>query len=149
MAPLLLFLFIVVPLLEIYLLIQVGSWLGAVPTIGLVILSTVLGILLLRWQGFSLLRRVRGTLARGELPALEMLEGVIVLFSGVLLLAPGFLTDVVALLLLFPWLRRWMALAFLARRGVFGRDRPPPPPPRRQGPHTIEGEFRREKDRSD
>lgn len=144
MAPLLLFLFIAVPLSEIYLLIKVGAWLGAIPTIGLVVFAAVLGALLLRWQGFSLIQRVRETMARGELPATEMFEGVLVLFSGVLLLVPGFLTDAVGLLFLVPWARRRFALWFLARQGVSGRPAGRTDTGGRRGPYTIEGEFRRE-----
>ncbi len=144
MAWLLLILFLTVPLFEIWLLIEVGGWIGAIPTIGLVVFTAVLGTLLLRWQGFSLLRRVRGMMARGEAPAVEMLEGVMLLVSGVLLLLPGFFTDTIGFLLLIPPLRRIAVLWLVARSLVV---QPPPPgdsPRRPQGPRTIEGEFRRE-----
>ena len=100
--PAFIVLFIALPLIEIYLLIQVGSELGALPAIGLLILAAVLGVLLLRWQGFNLARRLRETIARGEPPALEALKSVMILGSGILLLVPGFLTDAIALLLLIP-----------------------------------------------
>lgn len=89
-----LFLIITFPLLEIYVLIKAGNLIGAIPTIALVVFSAVLGTLLLRWQGFITLQRVRAAFARGELPAAELLDGLIVLICGVLLLIPGFLSDV-------------------------------------------------------
>jgi UPF0716 protein FxsA len=140
MALVLVFLFIVVPIVEIYVLIKVGSWLGALPTIALIVFGAVLGAFLVRWQGFELLRRVRESLARGELPAMEMLEGVIVLASGILLLVPGFITDIVGLALLIPAVRRRLIARFLTHRG----PRPDGPGPGRR-PYVIEGEFRREK----
>lgn len=148
MAYLLLILLFALPLFEIWLLIKVGGWLGAIPTIGLVVFTAVLGVLVLRWQGFGILNRVRTMMARGELPALEMLEGMMLVFSGVLLLAPGFFTDTIGLLLLIPPLRRRMVFWLLAR-SVVVRPTPPGPGDDRQGPRTIEGEFWREKDRRD
>lgn len=141
MGYLLLILFLAVPLVEIWLLIKVGGWIGAIPTIGLVVFTAVLGVLLLRWQGFGLLARVRAMMARGELPAIEMLEGVVLVFSGALLLAPGFFTDAIGFLLLIPPLRRATVMWLLSRSLVTNR---PPPGPGPRGPRTIEGEFRRE-----
>ena len=102
MFQILLLLFLVVPIIEIYLLIQVGGYLGAGTTIFLVVFTAVLGAWLLRIQGFSTMRRVQNSVARGEIPAIEMLGGVLLLLSGALLLTPGFFTDTIGFLLLFP-----------------------------------------------
>lgn len=138
MAALPLVLFIVVPLLELYVLIEVGAQLGALTVIGLLIAAAIAGGLLLRWQGFSLARRVRETLERGEVPAIEMMEGAMVLTAGILLILPGFLSDIVAIGLLLPWLRSALILRFVAAR----RKSAAAQAPRR--PQIIEGEYRRE-----
>jgi UPF0716 protein FxsA len=139
-VPLFLLVFVGVPLLELYLLIQVGSEIGALPTIGLSILTAILGSWLVRVQGFSVLLRVRGMLDRGEVPALEVLDGALLLIAGVMLLLPGFITDALGFLLLIPPLRR-----FVIRR--FVRVIPVHPQPQGEaGPRVIEGEFRRERD---
>ena len=137
----LLLLFIGVPLVEIYFLIKVGGWLGAIPTVFLVVFTAMLGVLLLRFQGVTTLRRVQDTLARGEVPAVPMLEGALLLVAGALLLTPGFVTDAIGFLLLIPPLRQGMVRAWLGRFIVPPRG---PRPPEERGPRTIEGEFRRE-----
>ncbi|MFQ5488971.1 MAG: FxsA family protein [Gammaproteobacteria bacterium] len=141
----LLILFLTIPLLEIYLLIKVGSIIGALPTVFLVVFTAVVGALLLRIQGFATLRRVQATLARGELPAIEMLEGLVLLISGALLLTPGFFTDIVGFLCLIPSLRRRLIL-WLLEHSFFGGGMSPPPSGGSQGPRTIEGEFWRDRD---
>lgn len=97
--------FVIVPILEIALLIQVGGWIGAWETIGLVILTAVVGTVLFRTQGFMVLARAQDTLARGGFPAQELFDGVCILVAGVLLLTPGFMTDALGLVLLVPGLR--------------------------------------------
>lgn len=148
MFRLLFILFLVVPLVEIYILIKVGGLLGAIPTIFLVVFTAVLGALMLRWQGFSTLQRVRTMLARGEIPAIEVMEGVILLVSGALLLTPGFFTDTLGFLCLVPPLRRG-AIKWLITRHILGGGGPSRPGTDRDqhGPRTIEGEFWREPDR--
>ncbi|MEJ2380355.1 MAG: FxsA family protein [Gammaproteobacteria bacterium] len=142
-APWLL-LFLLVPLLEIYVLIKVGGIIGAVPTIALIVFSAVLGSLLVRHQGFYTLARVRESMERGEVPAVPMLEGALLLLGGFLLLLPGFITDVVGLLMLVPWVRRRLVLWFL-RHSAGGPGAPGPGPgPGERGPRTIEGDYRRE-----
>ncbi len=141
----LLILFLTIPLLEIYLLIKVGSIIGALPTVFLVVFTAVVGALLLRMQGFATMRRVQATLARGELPAIEMLEGLVLLISGALLLTPGFFTDIVGFLCLIPSLRRRLIL-WLLEHSFFGGGMSPPPSGGSQGPRTIEGEFWRDRD---
>lgn len=143
---LLLILFLTVPLLEIYILIKVGGLLGAAPTVFLVVFTAVLGALLLRWQGFATLQRVRLMLARGELPAIELLEGVVLLLSGALLLTPGFFTDTLGFLGLIPAVRRGL-IRWAISHGRIDGGMGPPPRDRERGPRTIEGEFWREKDR--
>ena len=135
--------FLIVPLIEIYLLIKVGGVIGALPTVALVVLTAILGAGLLRWQGFATMQRVRQTLARGELPAIEMLEGVVLLCCGALLLTPGFFTDTIGFIGLVPAIRRWLIL-WLLGKGLIIR-RPPDGPGDRHGHKTIEGEFWREK----
>ena len=110
---LLFLLFILVPLVEIYFLIQVGSVIGAIPTIGLVVFTALLGAMLLRFQGMTTLQRTRMSMAEGQVPALEMLEGVLLLFAGVLLLTPGFFTDAIGFAFLIPPLRQALILWFI------------------------------------
>ena len=118
MFQILLLLFLVVPIIEIYLLIQVGGYLGAGTTIFLVVFTAVLGAWLLRIQGFSTMRRVQNSVARGEIPAIEMLGGVLLLLSGALLLTPGFFTDTIGFLLLFPVVRHGLVIWFLSRSNI-------------------------------
>jgi len=117
-------LFIAIPLLEIYLLIEVGGIIGAFPTVFMVVFTAVLGAWLLRIQGFSTLNRVRRTLANGGIPALEILEGAVLLVSGALLLTPGFFTDTIGFICLAPTFRRgvirWALGRFLTPLGGFG-----------------------------
>lgn len=137
--------FLLVPLAEIYVLIQVGGLIGALPTVVLVVFTAVLGAVLIRAQGLATVARMRQSLERGELPALELLEGACLLVAGALLLTPGFVTDSVGFMLLVPGLRRALIVA-LAARGA-GPLAPPGPPGANTpaGPgRVIEGEYRRE-----
>jgi UPF0716 protein FxsA len=113
--PLLVLLFIVVPLVELYVIIQVGEAIGALPTIGLLVLDSLLGAALLRSQGRLAWRRFREALRAGRPPAREVLDGALVIFGGALLLTPGFVTDVLGALLLIPPTRA-IARRRLARR---------------------------------
>jgi len=115
MFRLLFFLFLLFPLLEIYLLIRVGGLIGAGWTVFLCVSTAVVGAMLLRQQGFSTLSRVQATMARGEVPALEMLEGAVLLVCGVFLLTPGFFTDVLGFLGLIPPLRQAFVLRAVKR----------------------------------
>lgn len=138
-------LFILIPLLEIYLLIKVGGIIGAIPTVFMVVFTAVLGVLLLRHQGLYTLGKVQSALARGELPTAAMLEGVVLIISGALLLTPGFFTDAIGFLGLIPPLRRKLVLAVLERGIITSiHQRPGPKGPDGQGPRTIEGDYRRE-----
>jgi UPF0716 protein FxsA len=111
----LLLLFIVMPIVEMWLLITVGREIGAWSTIGLVILTAAVGFSLLRQQGFATLFRARQKMDAGEIPALEMAEALILAVSGVLLITPGFVTDVLGFAALLPGLRRWLVSGFVSR----------------------------------
>lgn len=137
----LLLLFFTVPLVEIYVLIEVGGIIGAWPTIALVVLTAVIGAALIRAQGLATIGRVQQELERGELPAVSIIEGALLLVAGALLLTPGFVTDTIGFLILVPPLRRRAVEAFVARRLVVPGDRGTT-----AGPRVIEGEFRREDD---
>lgn len=146
-SPLLVFLLIFVgaPLVELYLLIEVGSAIGAVPTIALSLFTAALGGLLVRMQGFTVLFRAQSALGHRELPALELLEGALLLLVGLALLLPGFITDAVGFLLLIPPLRRWLIVNWLKSRGNL--QPPPGPPPageERRPDRIIEGDYKRE-----
>lgn len=145
--PVFFLLFLAIPLLEIYFLILIGSWIGALPTVLIVILTAVAGAALARQQGFATLQRVQLMLANGEMPALELLEGVILLLGALLLLTPGFITDLAGFFCLIPASRRLLALWTMRHLnpGTSPGSGPTPPSPRRQG-HTLEGEFHREDD---
>jgi len=107
--PLFLLIFIGVPLLEIYLLIEVGGAIGAVPTVLAVVFTAILGVTLIRIQGFSTIQKAQKSMAQGIPPAQEMFEGVMLLFAAICLLMPGFFTDTVGFLLLIPPFRAFLA----------------------------------------
>lgn len=144
--PLFFILFLVVPLVEIYLLIEVGRAIGALTTVGLCVLTAIAGALLLRFQGFSTMQRAQLSMARGEPPALELLEGVALAIGGALLLTPGFATDAIGFFCLIPWTRRPLARFILSRARVIPHPRRPGGPGQSGPGHTLEGEFRRDDD---
>ncbi len=109
-------LFLIIPIIEIYLLIQVGSIIGAFYTILLIILTAIVGAFLLRAQGMATLRRVQENVAKGKVPAMEMLEGLMLLVGGALLLTPGFFTDALGFVCLIPTLRRAVIRLFLLQK---------------------------------
>jgi len=119
--PLILSLFIGIPLLEIYLLIEVGDVIGAFPTIIAVVFTAVLGVSLIRIQGFSTLQKAQMSMDQGRLPATEMFEGMLLLFAAICLLIPGFFTDTVGFLLLIPPLRVLLATRLLGSASVKAR----------------------------
>ena len=144
--PVFFLLFLLVPLVEIYFLIKVGGWIGALPTVALVVLTAVLGAALARQQGLATLQRLQQTIGRGEPPALEMIEGVLLLVGALLLLTPGFFTDLAGFACLFPFSRRWLALRAVKRMMVPPAGNPASRSPDGQQTRTIEGEFQREDD---
>ena len=114
-------LFIVVPIVELYVIIQVGQAIGVVPTLALLLADAVLGSLLLRHQGRGAWRRFNEALSQRRFPGREVADGAMILIGGTLLLTPGFVTDAVGLLLLIPPTRafvRRLLRSFFARRFV-------------------------------
>jgi len=108
------FLFTTVSLLEIFVLVKVGSFLGAVPTIMLVIVTALIGSALVRSQGLQLVAQLQERLAKGEMPGQQLIEGIMLIITGVLLVTPGFVTDLAGLLLLQPTIRAAIAKTILA-----------------------------------
>ena len=118
-VPYVFLLFILMPIIEIAVLIQVGGSIGLIPTLLIIIATAIIGTFLLRQQGLATLTRARQRMSTGQLPAEQMMEGVLLLIGGVLLLTPGFVTDAFGLSCLFPLTRRWMARK-MASRSVIG-----------------------------
>jgi len=150
--PLLYLFFLLVPLVEIYVLIQVGSVIGALPTVILVVLTAVIGVGLLRSQGLRTWMRAQEQLARGLLPAVELLEGMLLMLAGAFLLTPGFVTDTLGFLLLVPAVRqvlighliasgRWRMGASFGTSGPGSAQGPGPGPGAAADGRVIEGEF--------
>ena len=118
MFQILLVVFLVIPVIEIYLLIQVGSMIGAGWTIFFVIATAILGVSLLRQQGLSTWTRLNQSMAQGQLPPTILVEGLLLLLSGAFLLTPGFFTDTIGFLFLMPVVRKVIAI-YLMRKGLF------------------------------
>jgi UPF0716 protein FxsA len=119
MPLLLILLFVLVPIAELYVILQVGDAIGAVPTLLILVADSLLGAVLLRAQGRTVWRQFNGALAEERMPHRELFDGVAVIFGAALLLTPGFLTDFVGLLLLIPPTRtvlRRLAAGWLGRR---------------------------------
>ncbi|MFT4800032.1 MAG: UPF0716 protein FxsA [Candidatus Azotimanducaceae bacterium] len=114
-----LLLFITIPIAEMYLLILVGSHIGALPTIGLVVLTATVGLWLLKLEGLATLVRLQDRINQGEIPGQELLEGIMLLIGGALLLTPGFFTDGIGFVCLIPMLRKPIA-QWLISRGMIG-----------------------------
>jgi len=107
--PYVFLLFVLIPIIEIALLIQVGSAIGVLPTIGIVILTAIIGTAMLRQQGLATLQTAQQRMQSGQMPAQQIGEGLLLVFGGALLLTPGFATDAFGFACLFPVTRRWMA----------------------------------------
>jgi UPF0716 protein FxsA len=109
-------LFTIVPLAELYILIKIGGHIGGFNTILLVVMTAVLGGWLARLQGLRTLQQIQLSLSQGQIPAEELIDGVLILAGGILLLTPGVLTDLFALVLLFSYTRtyfkRWLRRRF-------------------------------------
>jgi len=108
-------LFVVLPAVELYLLVVLGKHMGVLATVGLILVTGMLGSMLVRAQGMVTLRRIRAEIAQGRLPAEEMVAGLCLLGSGLLLVTPGVLTDAVGFLVLIPPLRRALARQLMSR----------------------------------
>jgi len=100
--------FIVLPILEMYILIEVGGFIGALNTIGLVLLTALLGLILIRQQGFRTLLNARNKLMQAELPTEELVTGIFLAVGGALLLTPGFVTDFIGFMCLLPFTRSFL-----------------------------------------
>ena len=136
--------FLIVPFVEIYLLLKIGSVVGVAPTVALVVFTAVLGAWMLRQQGFATLQRFKNSLDRGVIPAQEMIEGPILLVGGALLLTPGFFTDIVGFACLIPATRGKIA-AFIIEKYMLTSEAQA----QRKSPsdgNVIEGEFRKDDD---
>lgn len=144
MRPLLL-LFIALPILEMWVLITVGRHIGALPTIGLVLLTAVVGVALLRRQGLSTVMRAQQKMQSGEVPVREMVEGIFLAAGGVLLLTPGFITDALGFACLIPGLRQGL-LGFILRRVQVVQVPPSAGSRGRDENDIIEGDYSREDD---
>lgn len=119
MGPILLLAFIGVPIIEIAVFIEVGGWIGLWPTLGLVVLTAIVGSMELRSQGLATLNKLRQQLDEGVLPAQTLFDGVCLLFAGALLLTPGFVTDALGLVLFVPAFRRFLRVtvgSYVAKR---------------------------------
>ncbi len=160
-----LILFIVLPILELTVMIKVGTAIGALSTVGLILLTAIVGMVLIRAQGLMTLLRAREKMAAGTLPARELAEGFLLAFAGALLIVPGFITDALGALLLLPPVRKALAGSALkalqmkgsvtmyqshsvgGERDVFDAtdNRITRQPGQRQPPaDVIDGEYRRE-----
>lgn len=130
----LILLFTVIPLLELWILLQLGHVAGLPATIAVVLATGAVGAAVARIQGLATLQRARTALAAGRLPATEAVDGLLILLAGALLVTPGLLTDLCGLVLLVPRARslvRARVSAALARRLQYSE------------PPTIDGEYRR------
>jgi UPF0716 protein FxsA len=154
--PILVLLFIALPILELLVIIEVARGIGVVPTVALLLLTGVVGAILLRSQGRMAWRRFNLALSEGRIPARETADGAMIIFGGALLLTPGFVTDVVGLGLLLPPTRvlarralgvlaaRRITLGWRVRRPASRRPPtagPPPPPSTTRG-YDYEGSAR-------
>ncbi|GAB1256586.1 membrane protein FxsA [Aurantivibrio plasticivorans] len=144
-------LFVLVPIIEMWLLIKVGGVIGALPTIALVLLTAMIGLAMLRQQGFSTLARANRKMNDGQIPAQEMVDGLFLAVGGALLLTPGFFTDAFGFACLIPGLRQLLLGQLIKRVQVIqmqqyqGFSGQPPRRDHHQGSsNTIDGEYRRE-----
>ena len=119
----LLLLFIVIPTLELILLIELGWWIGTLPTLGLIVFTGALGMFLARRQGLYVLAQMQAELQAGQIPTNTIFDGVIILIAGALLMTPGILTDTAGFLCLIPATRRVIKRIILSRIERAIRDR--------------------------
>ena len=116
MFPKLLALFVILPLIELYVILEVGSVFGPLPTVLLIILTAVAGAFFTRLEGLRTLQRIQQQIMVGQMPAEELVDSVLICIAGVLLLTPGFLTDAIGLWILIPPTRqvfkRWLRSRF-------------------------------------
>ena len=130
---------ILFPIIEIYLFIKIGSWIGAFNTISLIFITAIIGIVYARYEGLNTLRSGLSQLIKNELPAYEIISGAAIAFAALLLIIPGFATDVIGFLLIFP----------LTRKLIFGNLSKKFKKETSKKKTYIEGEFEEIKDDDD
>ena len=130
---------ILIPIIEIYLFIKIGSQIGAFNTISLVFITAILGIFYAKYEGINTLKSGFSQLVKNELPAYEIISGATIAFAAILLIIPGFATDVVGLLLIFPLTRKLIFGKLITR--IKKRTVTPKP--------YIDGDFEEEEDDND
>ena len=121
-----------IPLIEIYLFIKVGSQIGALNTILLILATAVVGIWYARYEGFNTLKSGMSQLVRNELPLYEMVSGAAIAFAALLLILPGFATDIIGILLVFPITRRIILSKYSKKNSSKNKQK---------GKNYIEGEY--------
>ena len=97
---------LLVPIIEIYLFIKIGSQIGAFNTISLIFITAIVGLYYAKYEGLNTLRSAVGQIVKNELPIYEIISGAALAFAAILMILPGFLTDIIGLLIIFPWTRR-------------------------------------------
>jgi UPF0716 protein FxsA len=120
----LLLMFTIVPVLELFVLIEVGGHIGTMNTIALIILTGIIGASFAKSQGAQIIHEIRRALNRGQMPGKELLQGAMILAGGILLLTPGFITDLVGFSLLFPLTRLFytrVALSYIKKKFKTGQ----------------------------
>ncbi len=137
-------LFLIVPLVELWLLIQVGGVIGVGWTIFLAVLTAFAGTLLVRSQGLAMLGRIQAEMARGHMPEADMFEGLMLLLAGAVLLTPGFITDALGMIFLVPMWRR--AIVRLVLRYGFVHTTAQTVDETKTSSRVINGSFRKEND---
>ena len=141
--------FVLMTLLEITVLISVGQAIGSLSTILLIIATAFIGSRLLKQQGWATMARAQQNIAEGQQPTIEILEGVVILISGVLLITPGFITDILGLLGLIPFSRQYFINSFLekntdrffSRTSTFYSFNSKTNSEKKKSNNTIEGEY--------
>jgi len=136
--------FLVIPIIEVYLLIEVGGLIGAGWTILLIVITAIIGVNLLRQQGISTLMRANQAMSQGQVPAMEMMEGLFLAVGGALLITPGFFTDAIGFICLLPFTRRGIIKYLLLNSTIKASYSVHQEKQGRSDKHTIEGEFHRE-----
>ena len=101
-----LILILIVPIIEIYLLIKIGAQIGAITTILLIFITAILGVYYAKYEGLNTLKSGVQQIVKNELPIYEIVSGAALAFAALLMILPGFLTDVIGLLIIFPWTRK-------------------------------------------
>lgn len=155
-----LIIFILLAIAEVYVLIGVGGAIGVGPTIFLILLTGVIGVSMLKKQGFSVFARLQEKMQQGQPPAQEMVEGILLIIAGAFLVTPGFVTDTLGFLWLIPQTRQYFA-KLLMSKGMFkvqtmgsagfhaGSRDPFGQPQTPQDDNTIDGEYERTDDKAD